>query len=488
MEGSKIPPFYIMKRLLKFDEFVNENINEAKPSADFGFGAKNLSDLKPGDFVWREMERHNPQLGIYHTLNKAKVAKVSGKKIWLDEYGTPNPNFYDRETGEQLKTSGAAYGSSYYTLMTHQQALEAVNGDKEGVYKKDANTVKSFTKESAAQHVNESVNEGAVKAFEMGMKNLINNIRAGYGWIDPEFVYDSVINSSDFEDMDWETIKDEVYQRLIDQNLLYYANDADPETKGKRVSKVGEIKESVNEGTFYRLPRKTIENDLWSVAKNVQNFFSRASAGVDCKPEDLDSIIKNLEKIKKQVKKFSGREEVSGTVYESDFFEINEGDVNYTSDKYALVFVGGSIGSFNQVPVFVKGRIGSVIETSNDLEDLKATAARRRKQLSPGERKYYGMSYTVIELTPNKIKQIDNLIAQQSSNNDKIVDESEINEAIDEFVPASLTNEYQDLKKGDIVKIKAIEYTKLGDRSMIECIRPDGKKMDIKKEFITVKI
>lgn len=340
------------------------------------------------------------------------------------------------------------------------------------------------------EFVNEGilVNEGAVKAFEMGMKNLINNIRAGYGWIDPEFVYDSVINSSDFEDMDWETIKDEVYQRLIDQNLLYYANDADPETKGKRVSKVGEIKESVNEGTFYRLPRKTIENDLWQVAKDVQNFFSRASAGVDCKLDELDSIIKNLEKIKKQVKKFSDKKEVSGTVYESDFFEINEGDVNYTSDKYALVFVGGSIGSSNPVPVFAKGRLGSVIETSNDLEDLKATAARRRKQLSPGERKYYGMSYTVIELTPNKIKEINYLIAHQSSSNDKIVDESEINEAIDEFVPASLTNEFQDLKKGDIVKIKAIEYTKLGDRSMIECIRPDGKKMDIQKEFITVKI
>ena len=232
------------------------------------------------------------------------------------------------------------------------------------------------------EFVNEGirVNEGAVKAFEIGVKNLINNIRTGYGWIDPEFVYDSVINSSDFEDMDWETIKDEVYQRLIDQNLLYYANDADPETKGKRVSKVGEIKESVNEGAFYRLPRKTIENDLWQVAKDVQNFFSRASASVDCKPEELDSIIKRLEKMKRELKKFSSREEVSGTVYEY------------------------------------------------------------------------------------------------------------VNEAIDEFVPASLTNEFQDLKKGDIVKIKAIEYTKLGDRSMIECIRPDGKKMDIKKEFITVKI
>jgi hypothetical protein len=306
-----------------------------------------------------------------------------------------------------------------------------------------------FTNESynMNEYSPELVNEGAVKAFEMGMKNLINNIRRGYGWIDPEYVYDSVVNSSDFEGMEWEDVKDEVYQRLIDNNLLYYTNEADPEVKGKKVSDVNQIQESVNEaeqikvgtfvrykkdddftggkiisinsgkaeihnwdgstielpikdleyvkswneakdensvneGAFYRLPRKTIENELWSVAKSVQNFFNRASAGVDCKPEELDSIIKNLEKIKKQAKRFSSREEVSGTVYES----------------------------------------------------------------------------------------------------------GEVNEAIDEFVPASLTNEYQDLKKGDIVKIKAIEYTKLGDRSMIECIRPDGKKMDIKKEFITVKI
>ena len=103
-----------------------------------------------------------------------------------------------------------------------------------------------------------SVNEGAVKAFEVGMKNLINNIRAGYGWIDPEYVYDSVVNSSDFESMEWEDIKDEVYQRLIDNNLLYYANDADPEVKGQKVSNIKAIKESVNEaeqikvGTFVR--------------------------------------------------------------------------------------------------------------------------------------------------------------------------------------------------------------------------------------------
>jgi hypothetical protein len=100
------------------------------------------------------------------------------------------------------------------------------------------------------EFLNESkVNEGNVKQFEMAMKNLINNIRRGYGWIDPEYVYDTVVTDSEFDDFNWNDIKDEVYQRLIDQNLLYYANDADPEVKGKKVSKVGEIKESVNEAS-----------------------------------------------------------------------------------------------------------------------------------------------------------------------------------------------------------------------------------------------
>lgn len=147
-----------MKNLKTFTEFVNENINneylnEAKPSADFGFGAKNLSDLKPGDFVWKNMQRDNPQLGTYYTLSKAKIFKITGKKIFLYSYGQQDDNFYDRETGEQLKTSKAGYGSAYYSLMTHQEALSAVNSDNEGKYKKDAASVKSLKLQDAADFV-----------------------------------------------------------------------------------------------------------------------------------------------------------------------------------------------------------------------------------------------------------------------------------------------------------------------------------------------
>jgi hypothetical protein len=97
--------------------------------------------------------------------------------------------------------------------------------------------------------------------------------------------------------------------------------------------------------------------------------------------------------------------------------KLFEGDVNYRSDKFALVFIGGSIGSRATYPIFVSGSMGSIIETGNDKDVLKETAARMRKQLSPGEKKYYGMNYTVIELTPRKIQDIDYLINKQSETN-----------------------------------------------------------------------
>jgi hypothetical protein len=111
-----------------------------------------------------------------------------------------------------------------------------------------------------------TINEGAVKQFEVAIKNLISNIRSGYGWIDPEYVYDTVVTDSEFDEFEWKTIKDEVYKRLIDQNLLYYANDADPETKGQKVSKVEQIKESINKASDEFVPA-TLTEDFEDLAK-----------------------------------------------------------------------------------------------------------------------------------------------------------------------------------------------------------------------------
>ena len=81
--------------------------------------------------------------------------------------------------------------------------------------------------------------------------------------------------------------------------------------------------------------------------------------------------------------------------------------VNYQNDDFALVMLGGSIGSKTSLPIFVNGKMGSIVESGNNKEMLKEKAARMRKQLSAGERKHYGMSYTVVALTPAKIKEIE---------------------------------------------------------------------------------
>ena len=93
--------------------------------------------------------------------------------------------------------------------------------------------------------VNESkiedvLNEAAVKQFEADFMDMVKNIKSGYGWIDPEFVADTWENSSDT--IDFEIVKDEIYNRLIKAGLLYFADSEDEEKKGKKVTNISQIR------------------------------------------------------------------------------------------------------------------------------------------------------------------------------------------------------------------------------------------------------
>lgn len=103
-----------------------------------------------------------------------------------------------------------------------------------------------------------------------------------------------------------------------------------------------------------------------------------------------------------------------------------EGDVNYQSDQFALVMIGGSIGSKGSAPIFIGRDMGNIIETSNDKDSLVEKAKRMRKALSPGERKYYGLNYKVVELTAYKRKEVDYLISKQNTAEDTSIAEGEI--------------------------------------------------------------
>jgi hypothetical protein len=80
----------------------------------------------------------------------------------------------------------------------------------------------------------------------------------------------------------------------------------------------------VNEGSFYRLPKDIIADELYLASKDLMNFYQNTSAGRDIDTSTLDNVIKNLEKVKKAVKKFNTKEDVIGTVYEGEVLLYDE--------------------------------------------------------------------------------------------------------------------------------------------------------------------
>jgi hypothetical protein len=57
----------------------------------------------------------------------------------------------------------------------------------------------------------------------------------------------------------------------------------------------------------------------------------------------------------------------------------------------------------------------------------------------------------------------------------------------EEFVNATLTSPFKNYKKGDVVKVNALQYTKGGKTDKMEILLPDSKKDLIEKKFLEVK-
>lgn len=72
----------------------------------------------------------------------------------------------------------------------------------------------------------------------------------------------------------------------------------------------------IREGTFYRLPKDVIGNELYVANQSMSSLYSGASAGDDISPKEIDYIIKLLQQVKSLTKKFNNADDVIGTVYE----------------------------------------------------------------------------------------------------------------------------------------------------------------------------
>jgi hypothetical protein len=89
---------------------------------------------------------------------------------------------------------------------------------------------------------------------------------------------------------------------------------------------------------FSRLPKDVIGNELYLASKNLTNLFNSANAGNDIDTGVVDSIVKQLNTVKKSVKKFNNAEEVAGTVYEGKAKDLKPNH-KYTSDYGEVTFI-----------------------------------------------------------------------------------------------------------------------------------------------------
>ena len=70
------------------------------------------------------------------------------------------------------------------------------------------------------------------------------------------------------------------------------------------------LEEETLEEAFMRLPGNVIGNELFVVQKELAAFYNSQTAGNDVDIKNLNKIIKDLNTIKKAVKKFNKPEDV----------------------------------------------------------------------------------------------------------------------------------------------------------------------------------
>ena len=180
---------------------------------------------------------------IIKALNAIELRKAK-KAIEKDGFEINEGAFHrlpSKVIGNDLYPAKQALNSFYDRVAAGNdvdpKTLDIIIKDLEDIKK----AIKKFNNPKEIEGtVYEGLNEGAAKQFEVDYDKMTKNIKSGYGWIDPEYVGDTWENSSDT--IDFEIVKDELYNRLIKAGLLFFADSEDEEKKGKKVTNISQIK------------------------------------------------------------------------------------------------------------------------------------------------------------------------------------------------------------------------------------------------------
>ena len=137
---------------------------------------------------------------------------------------------------------------------------------------------------------------------------------------------------------------------LYDRTVAFWETNSTYAKRGRKIRA---------EGTFYRLPKDIIGNDLYSVNKKLNYFYGSVHNGNDVDPGLLDTIIRMLNKVKESIKEFSSADDVEGTVYakrgrkiRAKEVDVDEGDTIQMSptgmEEEVLKKAGISLDDYKQ--------------------------------------------------------------------------------------------------------------------------------------------
>ena len=209
-------------------------------------------------------------------------------------------------------------------------------------------SVKKFNKaEEIEGTVYESaIVEGAAKQFDADFNDMVKNVKSGFGWIDPDYVQETWENTSD---IDFESVKVEIYKRLIKANLLWLsANDG--ESKGKQVKSLKEIgvKESLVNEAIINISNSSVKGNKSKVDASLIDKLVNQIAPV----LNSNSSIKLNEKSYREIIEAIAKS-ISGTGALQATGLVFEGTLNEAFDvKVSLRHAKDAIGLFNDM--FIK--------------------------------------------------------------------------------------------------------------------------------------
>jgi hypothetical protein len=195
----------------------------------------------------------------------------------------------------------------------------------------------------------------------------------------------------------------------------------------------------VSEGSFYRLPKDIIGDELYLTTKNLQNFYDRTAAGNDVDPGVIDTVIRNLEKVKKAVKKFNSKEDVVGSVYEGEVLLYDElgstiddlrskisNLMKSTTNKKWSTALGQALSTLSTLDRNLSqhdAKLGSIV-TESEMNEASSTLTMKETQMA-GEISQVINSYKNLKKA-EKINVLNSLILRVESGE---LSESEMNEA-----------------------------------------------------------